>query len=282
MKEGMTFLEAYKELRSGPPYNAKAKEKKARVGMFQEAFQLLGTTDIICLQESTEMQSQDLQNILPSGYSFFSYETTAGRDGTIVWNSEKFDKVAHANVTYDPTYIPLPEYCSAPDTIVLLRDRMNGTTICVGSAHLRGFSLAYNLLEKDEEQQELKKAQTGDNQTKYDLDTMDAISADLYVFAGDYNVTREHYQPRFDIIYNHAYITDIHDDNPTMYDINLKEQDGETPKPVKLDYIFVKGRKDVQVQVQHIDLQKTQLDNFNRPSDHLPIGAQVQFIYNRA
>jgi endonuclease/exonuclease/phosphatase family metal-dependent hydrolase len=275
MQEGSEFLTAYNEFLNGAAYEASTEEKQARVGLFQQTFQQFGNPDIICLQETWEMKPQDLQAILPEGYSFFSYENNAGRDCTIVWNSSKFSKISHANINYDPEYIP--SYNSSPDTIALLKDNTNGTTICVGSAHLRGFSLAYETFEDMRKKQELERAKTGDNQARYDLDTMDAVQADLYIFAGDFNVTTEHYQPRFDIIREHGYITDVTDSTTTIYDANLRESDGVSPKPVRLDHIFVKGREGTAVQIQSVDVGATTLNDFNRPSDHLPIGAEVTY-----
>ena len=83
-----------------------------------------------------------------------------------------------------------------------------------------------------------------------------ASEADVYVFAGDFNATPQHYPPRFNIIQRHGYITDGADTDPTIYDANLEEADEMTPTCVKLDYIFAKGREKVQVRVQQLDLQK--------------------------
>lgn len=276
MQGGAEFLDAYNELLTGAPYQATEQEKLARSGLFQQAFQKFGNPDIICLQESWEMKQRELEAILPEGYSAFSYETSAGRDCTVVWNTSKFSKINHANIVYDPEYIP--SFNSSPDTIVLLKDNTNGTTICVGSAHLRGFSLAYNTFEEMRKMQELHRAEAGDNQTRYDLDTMEGAQADLYIFAGDFNVTAEHYPARLDIIREYGYTNDETDSSPTIYDANLREDDGETPKPARLDHIFVKGREGSKVEIQNVDLQRTSLNAFTRPSDHLPIGAKVSYL----
>ena len=105
---------------------------------------------------------------------------------------------------------------------------------------------------------------------------MEGVQADLYIFAGDFNVTAEHYPARLDIIREYEYINDETDTSPTIYDANLK--DGETPKPARLDHIFVKGGKGGKVEIQNVDLPRTPLNAFNRPSDHLPIGAQVTYL----
>ncbi len=281
MVQGLQFLEAYQESQKGAAYQATDEESAARTVFFRQAFQQFGNPDIICLQESWEMRQEDIQAILPPGYSFFSYESDAGKECTVVWHSEKFSKIGHTDLVYDPTHIISVN--SAPDTIALLKDNANGTTICVCSAHLRGFSLAYGTSEETLKQLELTKAQAGDNQTQVDLKAMDTVQADLYLFAGDFNVTMEHYQQRFDLIARHGYVTDRSDNGPTIYDANLKEEDGITPKPVRLDYIFVKGGKNAHVHIQHIDLPRTELNEYNnRPSDHLPIGAQVQLMISDA
>jgi hypothetical protein len=258
-------------------FQASQEEYAARADLFRQAFHKFEDLDIICLQESWEMEPEDLKAILPEGYSTFSYYNSDGRECAIAWNTSKFSKVDHANLSYASDYIS--SFNSAPDTIALLKDLINGTTICVGSAHLRGFSLAYATFEEEiRRQQELYKAQAGDNQARYDLAIMDAVQADLYIFAGDLNTTDEHYPARLNIIRGHGYFSDTSDSNPTIYDANLKENDKKTPKPAKLDHIFVKGREGSQVLIHSINpLQSTPLNNFNRPSDHLPIGAEISY-----
>lgn len=275
MKNGSDFSDAYHELSAGASYEASTEERAARANLFEQAFQQFGNPDIICLQESWEMKPQELEAMLPEGYSAFSYENGDGRDCTIVWNSAKFSKINHAKMHYDAEYIPT--CTSAPDTIALLRDNTNGTTICVGSAHLRGFSLAYETFNEMQRGRELKSAKTGDHQARYDLETMEAVQADLYIFAGDFNVTQEHYPARLDIIRSYGYISDSKDFDPTIYDANLKESDGETPKPAKLDHIFVKAKEQSEVQIRSVDLLHTTLNDFNRPSDHLPIAAEISY-----
>ncbi len=254
IQEGRQFLDAYMTLLIGDDYHVSEEEKRARVDLFQEAFGQFGNPDIICLQESWQMKPEDLEAILPEGYSTFSYENPAGRECTIAWNTAKFSKMNHANISYDPEYIR--SFNSSPDTIVLLRDNTNGTTLCVGSAHLRGFALSYEVFEEELRKKELQEAQTGDNQTRYDLETMKAVQADLYIFAGDFNVTAEHYPDRLDIIREYGYITDADDSDPTIYDANLTEEDG-SPKPAKLDHIFVKGGDGSEVHIQSINLERT-------------------------
>lgn len=119
MQCGAKFLDAYNELLTGAPYHATEQEKLARTGLFQQAFLQFGNPDIICLQESYQMKQEELKAILPEGYSNFSYETSsAGRNCTVVWNTSKFSKISHANIFYDPEYIP--SFNSSPDTIILL------------------------------------------------------------------------------------------------------------------------------------------------------------------
>lgn len=272
LKAGTALGSAYQKTNDNP-YFVNPEEKKGRQLIFKNAFEQFGNPDIICLQETWQMSKDYLQAILPPGYSHFSYENRDGKNCTVVWKSEKLSQVDHAKLLHDPEYIPHRN--SAPDTIVLLKDTATGTTICVDSAHLRGFSLAYDTFDETLKKQELKTAETGDNQTRYDLDTMDAVPADFYVIAGDFNATLEHYKPRFKIIEDHGYFTDLTDKSPTIYDGNLREEDGLTPKPARLDHIFVKGQTNLQVKMQYVPLKRTELNDFTRPSDHLPIGADV-------
>ncbi len=277
MKEGREFFEAYQKTLNDAVYQATPQDIDKRERLFKKAFLRFENPDILCLQETAEMGVDDFQKILPDDYSFFSYENRDGKECTIVWNSTKFTKIDHADLSYDAEYIS--SINSSPDTIALLRDA-DKTLVCVASAHLRGFSLNYEALEETLKQQQLRAAAAGDHQTEYDLETMKRASeADVYVFAGDFNATPQHYPPRFNIIQRHGYITDGADTDPTIYDANLKEADEMTPTCVKLDYIFAKGREKVQVRVQQLDLQRTDLGVFNRPSDHLPVAAQVQFSY---
>lgn len=273
MNSGTSFVDAFDKRLE---IEATREESKNRVAIFKNAFSQFNNPDIICLQETWQMQPKALQDLLPKGYTHYScQDKNCDHDCTIVWNSEKFVKQDEAELNYPQDCLVSP-LASAPDTILLLKDTTNGMTICVDSAHLKGFSLAYDtLLTKNEE---LDKAKKGDNQARYDLATMDQVQADLYVFAGDFNVTRQHYCHRLHIIEKHGYITDLLDTKPTIYDVNLKEENNN-PKAAKLDHIYAKGGKNVQVEIKETILQRTELNNFNdRPSDHIPIGAKVSYI----
>lgn len=115
-----------------------------------------------------------------------------------------------------------------------------------------------------------------------DLATMNAIRPDIYIAAGDFNVTREHYKTRLDLLETDGYTTDFTDNAPTIFDANLETTDG-TPLPVKLDHIYAKGGANIMVRVQSLPLQRTELPDFNnRASDHLPIGATVHYSYVRS
>ncbi|MCC5832826.1 MAG: hypothetical protein JJU12_07275 [Chlamydiales bacterium] len=273
IKSGATFLDAYTKLIRNPPFHTSNDEKGERVELFQKAFKQFGNPDIICLQESWEMPSETLSTVLPSGYCYFR---DPDQDGCIAWNASKFSKLNHAKLIYNYEYIP--SINSSPDTIVLLKDNIHETIICVGSAHLRGFSLAYNnIFDEKLKKLELRKAEAGDNQTRYDLNTMNAIEADLYIFTGDFNVTSNHYPARLNIIESYGYVSDLNDTSPTIFDANLKEDDKGRPKPAKLDYFFVKEGKGSVVGIKS-DALLGPLSDFNRPSDHLPIRAQITHL----
>ena len=132
---------AYQELHSSGElqlgYTTTLKEQQDRTRIFQKAFRQFGNPDIMCLQGTEEMSSEDLINILPKGYTFFRNEKE--EDGvedktTVVWNAQKFSKVGHTVDAYN--------------TIILLEDGINGATICVANAHLPSFSLAYENIER--------------------------------------------------------------------------------------------------------------------------------------
>ncbi len=267
MGKNQTFTAARDALLTGTFQRASHEEREERRQIFRRAFQQFGNPDIICLQESSELDRNYLTSVLPPGYAFFSYQNESGRECTLVWKAAKFALDHYAQLTYDPEQIR--SFNSNPDTIGLLRDRTNGAQICVGSIHLRGFSLAAPVPDK---------ALAGDNQARYTLDTMAGIQADVYIFAGDLNATREHYLNRFQIIEQHKYNTDEADVAPTIYDASLKESDNKTPKAVKLDYIFARGSDRTQVQIHQAPLQNVPLMQFaERASDHLPVAATIQF-----
>ncbi len=239
-----------------------------RTTLFKDAFTQFGNLDFGCLQESDHMDEEQLEAILPEGYSFYSCEYEVGdktkkimtHTSTLFWNTAKFDRVNTANM--DPR--------SSKDAIVLLQDKENGTTICVGSGYLKGFNLA------DSDEGKSAGAIHGDKDTSYDLKTMDLVKADLYVFAGDFNVTQEHYPARLDIIREHGYTNDASDMNPTVHDANLKEEDGKTKKAVKLDYIFAKGGEGAKVEIRSSRVVGHDLEDYvNRPSDHLPVKGTI-------
>src|ERR1700722_2856852 len=155
--------EAWQEVSTSGGYDTTQEEENARMGIFQHAFEQFDNPDIICLQESHQIEKEkDWERILP-GYTVFTYARYHECNCTIAWKSAQFSKVDQAKIMYDPDYIPSSS--SAPDTIVLLKDNANGTTICVGSAHLCGFSLAYETLEGEEKEANLQQARAGDNQT---------------------------------------------------------------------------------------------------------------------
>jgi endonuclease/exonuclease/phosphatase family metal-dependent hydrolase len=269
------------------PHHPKA-NKDYRNDLFNGAFEEM-EPDIICLQEIWQLTSKDFQDMLPLGYGAFAYQNQNGMDCAVCWNANKFTMIAKAEMTRPPsTYdirgttlsdiisISQSEFPSldhntlreftnrAPDTIVLLHDKSNDVSICVASVHLKGFSLDYNNLPG--KQYELKKAKIGDEQTVYNLDVMKLVKADGYIFAGDMNVTQQHYPARLDIIRQSGYITND-DISPTIYDSNLKESDGFTPQFVKLDHIFVKG-------ASHVDTELV-CDSSKWISDHFPISAKI-------
>ncbi len=161
----------------------------------------------------------------------------------------------------------------APDTIVLLQDVKEGTTLCVASSRLAGFSLGYDNLQFEEKEYQLTLAQQGDYQTDYNLNTMNNIQADLYIFAGDFNVTRDHYPQRLKMLEEDKYMTDLSDVEPTLYDANLKEEDKLMPQTVKLDYIYARGNNGLKVEKEI--LGNTPLEKLERPSDHLPVAAKI-------
>jgi len=271
LAEGKLLSTAYENMARPPYYSPSQDEKTARKNLFHTAFTQFEKPDIICLQEDYEMDGTYISQILP-GYGGFRYQLKGKSDASVFWDDSKFSLIGNAEVEYD-----LGED-RAPSTIVQLKDNNNGTTICVGSAHLRGLSLA-KISSSDEaiRKQEGITAEVGNKQAKYDLGMMSAVQADLYIFAGDFNVTAEHYPARLDLIREHGYVNDPTDTEPTIYDLNLTETDGVTPKPAKLDHIFAKGREGSQVQIKKLDLNKPTLNDFYRPSDHLPVGAQITY-----
>lgn len=270
--DGLTFAQAYKNL--DPTYQASSTENEDRFALFAETFQNFsqscGTPDFICLQESWEIEKlHALPRVLPQGYA--STNSNGQADCVVAWNTSKFTLLGQATLDYDPNYVATMN--SSPDTVVLLQDNETGMTICVGSAHLRGMSLTDIVSSKDTTKAEaLERAQAGDNQARYDLATMQKVKAHLYIYAGDFNATREHYPLRLQLLENEGYVSDQSDTTPTIYDSNLVTAE-QLPMAVKLDHIYAKGGN-VQVQALH---PLTQLDNPNRASDHLPIGAVVTF-----
>jgi endonuclease/exonuclease/phosphatase family metal-dependent hydrolase len=228
--------------------------------------------DILCLQEIWQFTSKDFQDMLPVGYGAFAYHNQNGMDCAVCWNADKFTMIAKANITSivqsefpSLDHNSLREFTNrAPDTIVLLHDKSNDTSICVASVHLKGFSLQ-DLAGK---QYELKKAKIGDEQIVYDLNVMQLVKATGYIITGDMNVTQQHYPTRLDIIRQTGYVTND-DILPTIYDSNLKEADGFTPQFVKLDHIFVKGAVRVDT--------KTIPESAKWISDHFPVAATIKF-----
>ncbi|MCP5469099.1 MAG: endonuclease/exonuclease/phosphatase family protein [Chlamydiales bacterium] len=224
-----------------------------RSQLFQRSFSQLGNPDIICLQEAWQLEDYVLRSILPPGYAF---SRKSGDDGVVVWNSAKFDMAQCVDVTYASN--------RNPSTIIILKARDSSATICVASAHLAGFSLAFG-------EEGAKGVEEGDLQIEADLKTMATTRADLYLYAGDLNTPSALYSRRHEIAKGRGYVFDTAEE-PTVYDFNLRREDGITSMPVRLDYICAKGGK-----VEPRPLEGVHLDNFNRPSDHIPISAVVSF-----
>lgn len=263
LNNGSEFSSAFREAKKCQ-YVATGSEKITRNGIFREAFQQFGNPDIICLQETQWMRPQDFNAILPPGYSYFTSEVEGKRNCTVIWNTEKFSSLHPVPLNYDRQVITNP----APDTVVLLQDKTDGVKICVDSVHLRGFSLA-------DRANSSEKAKPGDYQALCDLAALNKVVADFYIFAGDLNATPQHYPKRAAIIRSYGYTTDETDMTPTVYDGNLENNDG-SPEAVRLDYIFVKARNGAHAHIRSERLKKNELNDFKkRPSDHIPIGAEV-------
>src|ERR1700733_2164273 len=253
MKNGLTYQEAMKALLATPndqvlsEHTLTLKVKWERTQMFRNAFSDFGKPDILCLQGTGDMKESDLKEILRNGYTSFTYDDKDKKhDCTVVWNAAKFTKIGHAKLTSSHRLMP--------DTIVLLKDNANGATICVCSAHLV-------------DSRQMRQPKGGDAQTRYLLATMEAIPANLYLF----NSTREHDPARLDTLEELGYNTYLNDVEPTTYDSNLKDKNG-CPMPARLDDVYSKGGK-----MRKAYLQRTLLSSSNRPSDHLPIAAEVSF-----
>lgn len=271
MKEkSLTFSKARQEILEEQDLDLRLTEegKGIRAHLFQQEFQRLSSTDIICLQESYELEDEDLAAWLP-GYSSFSFKTESSSDCMILWNSQKFTLLGHAQLKHDPGYIP--DVDPTADTMVLLQDNKNGTKLCVTSTHLRGFDLSATDLSQQ------ARPMVGDNQIRYNLATMKvAPQADLHICAGDYNATFKHHPKRFEILQKEGYVTDEMDTLPTHYDAHLRKRDG-SPEEVKLDYIFAKASCCASVQITKIPNISWELTNLERPSDHLPVAARVVY-----
>jgi endonuclease/exonuclease/phosphatase family metal-dependent hydrolase len=254
------------------------KEEVARTKMFKQAFQQFGNPDIICLQETWQTKTKDWEAVLPDGYAYYTHtDDNLNSNCTVVWNVQKFTKIAHASITYDGAYID-PEGTNslqAPDTAVLLRDKANGTLICVNSVHLSSFPSGNSAVPDERGELALQKAAgIGHRQAEYDLNTMAGVDADLYIFAGDFNANAND-NPQFEELKKQGYVTDNTDTAPTVYDARLSDTDGRAPISVKMDYIYAKAASDSLATVKQQKLKRTPLDNMKRPSDHIPIGAEV-------
>lgn len=220
-------------------------------GTFEES-QKAGA-DFICLQENGEF---DVRSSLPANY----YSCTSGATSLIAWDNTKFQLLAYADFTYDSARMGIT---NSSDTILLFQDRQQGVRLCITSAYLR----AYNLAEP-----RVDHAARGDYQTDFNLYAMSRVEADVYIFAGDFNVPRPcTSSTRLTQLLEARYVTDVEDNAPTIFDANLRDGAG-LALPVKLDHIYARGAG---VGIQSHPVSTQTLDNFDRASDHLPVGAVV-------
>jgi hypothetical protein len=175
--------------------------------------------DILCLQG--QLSTKTVQKILPAHFDFIRCGT-AGLDTTVAWDTRRF------TIIFKPR---MESPVEIPATIVLLKDAQLDKTFCVASALFRGFSVA-NIEEEG----------LGDNQLRYDLNTMEEAKADYCLIAGNYNVAEAHDRLGIlesDYAYKAARI--LH--GPTAYDRNLKTWSG-IPMRVVLDHAYGKGREE--------------------------------------
>jgi exonuclease III len=269
LAKGHSLAEAFSDLIKETLPDPTEDELKSRLALIRQVIEKQGHLDLLCLQES--WQIKNLKDILPETFSFFIYKNKDGYDGAVCWKKDDFRFLSHADLDYQQA---MPEALdAAPDTLVLLQHIPSNAKICVVSSHLRGFSLSSAQALGGQNQ---KKAVDGDNQAIYNLNTLNKIPADLFVYAGDVNTTRDIYTKRLALLHQAGYVTDEDDKAPTIYDASLKESDQKTPKAVKLDYVFIRpgAVENASVQTQ----AATPIQDFSlRPSDHVPVMASLRF-----
>ena len=244
-------------------------------------------TDLICLQEinirndekyqgkRSYLTIDEIRSVLPKHFAFtFCKDPNFGEtDCFVAWDARRFEFLGM------PQKMDYSDVCrrDGPDTLVLLRDRLFNKEICVGSAHSVGFSLATVENEKNREVAK-KQGQAGDQQLDYDLEKMASEPvrgrADLFIYAGDFNATWVDYPERLEKMENAGFVTDKKDQKATILDASLKLRDGITPKAVRLDYVWTKGKKLIKIVSQTIG---SVYHFYGRPSDHLAVKAVIYF-----
>lgn len=296
-KNRQNYVKANQELSEQKPRALEENDFTQRKNMFKQQFFAFAAegADIICLQESREITNNSkmagvenyLESILPENYGCFSCKDRNGdNECTIIFNQQKFDLIAYANLVYDINVNQYGVWRNTPNTLILLKDKENGTTICVASTHLQGFALNYkDYSEESEEegkrkQQEKRKSIAGEFQLQYELNTIKGVTelnetVDLFLYMGDFNVPFQDSSQRFTILNYYHYKT-YKCTQPTFLSGDLKDKNDRGPLPVKLDYIYAKGGKNYQMDIKNNDNNNEEkIYNFDRPSDHLPVRAKV-------
>ncbi len=238
---------------------------------------------IICLQEVWQFTTQDLNSLVP-GYATVPFINNQD-DCTILYDTSRFSLIAHATAIDSKSKAHLSKFAYFYDAHLNL-------CVPVGSFHTSGFSLlgVNGDLESDETKEVTKLAKKGDDYLAEDLQflmqppTSQLIKdmklkippAKIHIAAGDLNATAQHYPARLEILFDLDFQNDSSWNEPTMFDANLIDQEGKHPLPVKLDHIFARGGQ-VREFSPYPEGNSARLWNFDRPSDHLAVMAEVKF-----
>lgn len=232
---------------------------KIRTRLFSDVFRQMADSfkpDFFCLQEVK--RAGDVKNWLGDQYELCA----TFRDCVIAWDKDKYELVEGSQFY---------EIEEGRYLILELFDKSTQKVIRIASAHLWGFNLN-NPHGKDrysEDPETLK----GDCQLKELVKQLNS-PAYLTIIGLDANTTPEIHPDRLAILEERGFIRDATEDEvPTAFNSSLPDQSAH------LDYLFAKGSKKVDVEVEAFVSQELPIESPEvNPSDHSPILSTVKLV----
>jgi exonuclease III len=225
--------------------------------------------DVVCLQKTGEMSVEYLKEITPDDCLFVRVRHDDGSepDSLIIWNRSRVNLVAAAHLDYSDRM-----YCHRPDAMALFQTA-RGTRFTVCSSYCREFGL--NPSTQEERGRQATTVVQGDYQTIFNVKTMDQVCNQVHFefYGGTLNARQtDRIAQRMTYLEENGFQTVVEQDSPTTFDMDAGDNG---PAAVRLDHGFVRqGLKAVRLRSAIVTSQT--LASPNRPSNHIPIGFDVQ------